>query len=177
MVHPAFLPFREYYLYIFFKYEYSCCHVSASGRHLMEKTSAKIMMGALLCVFLLLSVCFLVYAEDTTEVAETNVLPAVPEKDKGYEKGFHGTLGAGLFVGQSMVGHRHAVVFLFPFISAIASISVPVYGLRIELPRPGRPTAVFTRDGLETVSTTAPLCWTAIGHSVFLESVGGFDIF
>lgn len=83
----------------------------------MRKTIAKILIGSTFCALLQASVCSLVYADDTTELTETNSLPAVPDRHRDMEKGFHGTVGAGIFASESTVGHRHAYVFPVPIVS------------------------------------------------------------
>ena len=67
----------------------------------MKILSAKILTGACLCVFLLLSVCCLVYAQDMTEAAEVTVPANAAAQEQQKIQGFHGMFGAGMFVGNS----------------------------------------------------------------------------
>lgn len=86
----------------------------------MRKIIAKILMGSALCALLLAAVCSLVYADDTADFTEMNA-PAgkSPEGTQPIttSKGFHGLVGAGVFAGENIAGHRHVAVFPIPFVS------------------------------------------------------------
>lgn len=83
----------------------------------MKIPNAKILAGALLCAFLLLSVCCLVYAQDMTEAPEVSVPANAAAQEQQKIQGLHGMLGAGVFAGNRVVGERRMVVWPMPFVT------------------------------------------------------------
>jgi outer membrane protein len=83
----------------------------------MKQVWKKIILSGMLSALLLLSVCCFVYAQDMTEVPEVTVSANAAAQGQPRAGGFHGSLGAGVYAGQSTVGERRVVVFPAPFVS------------------------------------------------------------
>jgi outer membrane protein len=86
-------------------------------RLLMEKRILPIFIGGLLSMLLFSSICLPVFADQSEDLTETTAAPSISDQSLASTKGFHGMLGAGLALGETVVGHRQLYVFPVPFVS------------------------------------------------------------
>ena len=75
-----------------------------------------IFLGGLLGLLLFSSICSPVFADPAEDFTEITAAPSISDQSLASTKGFHGIVGGGLAMGETVVGHRQLYVFPLPFI-------------------------------------------------------------
>jgi MipA family protein len=76
----------------------------------------KLSLCGMLCLFLLLCVSNLVYADETADLVEPSAVTGVLVQEQPATEGFHGLLGAAVIGGQRIVGQKNTFVLPLPII-------------------------------------------------------------
>jgi len=82
----------------------------------MRRIPGKILLCGLLSLLLLLSVCFLVYADTAADLTEDYTASGVPDREQDTPPAFHGIVGAGLFNYKKVVGDEGRRNIVLPIV-------------------------------------------------------------